>query len=144
VNVAALADVVRATGPAEAAGLLDALGIGSVSSVRFRAGFDGPALRQRWDVRLTSRRQGVARLFGGAEFSLADLPKLPADLAAFRAGHLDLKALYEAVAQTLESLDRPGQPNARASLAQIDKVLGLSLRDDLLAALGSRYVFCSS
>lgn len=137
---------------------LDDLGFGNLKAVLFNAGYDGREFRAVWDFDLPGDRKGFAKILKRDAIGLADLPPLPADVSRFLAARVDPKAIYESGLTLVEALapteadadDRAARtPEAirarRGELArEFDKLLGVSVADDVLPCLGDKVVIYQS
>jgi hypothetical protein len=143
VDLAALAKVAGNAHPGVAKLLSDA-GLDGVQSVTLYSGFDGAAEHGLMELELAGGRRGVLRLLAGKPFRLADVPPLPADAISWSMTNFDPKLAYDPGVHTAENvlaLVAPdGLPKFKESLKQLDDGLGVSVRNDLLEALGDRYV----
>jgi hypothetical protein len=147
IDVGALLGLAREAAPPEVGGVLDTLGLNGLKAVRYRSGYDGRALRSQVEVQTQGERKGALRLLGGKPMTLADLPPLPADLLRFQAGSVDFMGLHDTVVRLVEDLaklDPKDGGRVQDALKQIDQVLGVSLRDDILGELAGPVVTYTS
>jgi len=146
-DVAALVKVAKTRGK-DMAKLLDDLGLDGLRGVTFWSGFDGPAARSVVEIDLPGPCKGLLRLAAGKPFTLADAPPIPDDAAAWSMTNFDLAALYDLAVPALEQIVRILSPDDAKEipgyLKAVDDALGISLRKDLLAALGDRFATYSS
>jgi hypothetical protein len=124
--------------------LLADTGLDRIQSVTLYSGFDGPAEHGIMELELSGERTGLLRLLGGKPFRLADVPVLPADAVNWSATNFDPKVAFDEGIRTAEGVVRvvaPDElPKLREGLKQLDDLLGVSVRKELLEALGDRYV----
>jgi hypothetical protein len=143
VDLTHLGKVVRARG-ANAARLVDDLGLDSLKSLTFYSGFDGPAELGVVELHLAGPRKGLLRILGKQKFTLADLPPLPQDITSFSADNLELSEIYPAVVQTVEAVVRLLMPeklkDVQSALQEADAKLGLKIGEDLFGSLGNLLV----
>ncbi len=147
VDVAALVKVAKTRGK-DVAKLLDDLGLDGLRAVTFCSGFDGPAARDVVEIDVPGPRKGLLRLAAGKPFTLADAPPIPDDAASWSMTNFDAAAFYDLAVPALEQIVRMTSPEDAKqipdALKMLDDALGVSLRKDLLAALGDRFASYSS
>jgi hypothetical protein len=128
--------------------LLDDLGLEGLQSLVFYSGFEGKAERSLVEWDMPGTRKGVFALMGSKPFRLGDLPPLPPDCASWSMSNFDMVALYDVGFKTAENIVRLIFPDQVAHVEEVRKqanmALGVDLRDDLLGALGGRFVQYSS
>jgi hypothetical protein len=143
VDLDSLGKVVSARGP-EAARLIEDLGLGSLKSLTFHSGFDGPAELGVVQLNMDGPRKGLLRLLGKDKFTLADLPAMPADITAFSADNLEMSQLYPVVVDTVEAVVRLFAPakvqEVKAVIQKADDALGIKIGEDLFGSLGNMVV----
>jgi hypothetical protein len=129
----------------EAAKLLDGLGLDNARSLTFLAGFEGAVEHRITELRLDGPRHGLFGLISRRSFTAKDIPALSPDTDSWLAANLDLSATLTLGVQALAAFTAiisPDQTNfAKDALADLEKVLGINLRGDLLNTLGDRIVF---
>jgi hypothetical protein len=147
VDVAALMKLARTRGK-DVEKLLTDLGLDGLRGVTFVSGYDGPADRSVVEIDMPGPRKGLLALAAGKPFTLADVPPIPDDAAGWSMTNFDAAALYDLAVPTLERvlkmLSPEDAPNVADALKMIDDALGVSLRKDLLAALGDRFATYTS
>jgi hypothetical protein len=128
--------------------LLDDLGLEGLQSLVFYSGFDGRAERSLVEWDMAGSRKGVFSLVAGKPFGLSELPPLPPDVVSWSMSNFDLVALHDLGFKTAENVVRLIFPDQVAKVEEVRKqanvLLGISLRDDLFAAMGGRIVQYSS
>jgi prepilin-type processing-associated H-X9-DG protein len=130
------------TAPAE---LLETLGVNTIRSASFSTSFVGRAIQSELRVDAPAPRKGLAQLLiDQPKVGLKDLPALPPSLQSFTIVGCDWAKTVDQIIALVKSVPGgPSQDEIDAALAQIEPVLGVSLRD-LLAALGNKLVFFSA
>ena len=138
---------------------LDAIGVGGLKSVVFSSGFSGKESRAVWEFDMPGERQGLAKMIKGAPLTLADLPPLPPDVSRFSMLRIDPATAYDALlglADAGRSSESFGVEDGvkdfaeviklrKAYLArEVDKVVGIGVKDDLLPHLGDKVVIYQS
>jgi hypothetical protein len=141
VDVAACAKIGKQAGGDPAEKVIAELGVDGFKDLTFYHGFEGEATRTlvAWEV--PGPRKGLAKLVSGKPFSLDELPVLPSNLTGFTAMRFDALAFYDGVVELLEKLLPPEQGKmVRPNIIKANLALGVNIRDDILANLGSLVV----
>jgi hypothetical protein len=132
----------------EAAKLISDLGVDGIKSVVFYSGFEGKAERGLIEVDIPGPRKGALALFKGKPFRLEDLPAIPPDAVSWTMTNLDVGVIYDVVLRTAENVAGMVGPdevkNVREFYKQVNDVLGVDLRKDLLGSLGDRFATYST
>ncbi|MCE9563610.1 MAG: hypothetical protein K8U57_16330 [Planctomycetes bacterium] len=139
---------------------LDDLGLGNLKAIVMNCGYDGKEFRAIWEIDLPGERKGFAKILKRDPIGLSDLPPLPADVSRFVAVRVDAGSFYDASLGLVEALssfnqrddDEDSRKNPaekirlhREELAKdFDKLLGMSVKDDLLPCLGDKVVVYQS
>jgi hypothetical protein len=128
--------------------VLAASGAADIKSLIFYSGFDGAAEHGLTEVELSGSRTGLLRLLAGKPFRLADVPPLPSDAINWSMTNFDLTVAYDEGIKTAEAVLAVAAPGDLAkfkeAVNQLDDNLGVSLRKDILAALGDQVVSYNS
>jgi hypothetical protein len=144
VDAAALVQLGRTRGK-EVSQLLDDLGLGGMRGLVAYSGFDGEAERGLVEVDLQGPRKGLLTLLKGKPFRLADVPPLPPDVVSWSMTNFDSLAFYDAAlvaAERIAAIVSPDDvPKVKGFPVVANTVLGVDLRDELLASLGDQVVF---
>jgi hypothetical protein len=147
IDMAALAKLGRTRGK-DMAQLLTDLGLDSLRSLTFYSGFDGAAERSLTVVDMPGPRKGLLRLAAGKPFTLADVPPIPEDAVSWSMTNFEVAALYDVALKATEQIAHMVAPDVAPQipqyLKQVDGVLGVSLRNDLLGALDDKVVMYTS
>ena len=124
------------------------LGGDAVKSAVLYSGFDGPVEHGLMELDFSGPRKGLLRLLDSKPFRLADVPPLPADTAGWTMTNFDAAVTYDEGVRAVEAvvglLSPNDLPKVKEHLKGLDDILGINLRQDLLAALGDQFVQCSS
>ena len=138
---------------------LDALGAGTLKAIVFSSGFQGKESRAVWEFDVPGERHGFAGIIKGAPLTLADLPPLPPDVTRFSMLRVDPAATYDALlglAEAAGAEESLGVEDGvkdfaevirkrKAYLArEVDKFVGIGVKDDLLPHLGDKFVLFQS
>jgi hypothetical protein len=128
--------------------LLADLGVDGIRGLTLYSGFDGPAEHGLMELAVAGERKGLLRLLGGKPFRLGDVPPLPTDAVTWSMTNFDPKVAYDEGVKAAEAgvgLVAPDElPKLKEFLKQLDDSLGVSVRKELLEALGDQYVQYSS
>jgi hypothetical protein len=138
---------------------LDDLGFGNLKAIVFNCGYDGKEFRAVWELDLPGERKGLAKILKPVPLGLKDLPPLPTDVNRFLAARIDPAAAYDASLSVVEFLamkEEFGVEDEAKSLTdkirlrreflakEFDKLLALSVKDDILPCLGDKVVVYQS
>lgn len=140
---------------------LDGTGLSGLRAVVFSSGFDGKESRATYEFDAPGERKGLLKVLKQEPLTLTDLPPLPPDVSRFSALRIDPTATYDAglglveffsMAQEFgveDGAKKKGQAEvikARKEYMarEVDKFLGIDLKDDLLAHLGDKLVVFQS
>ena len=118
--------------PAEAA----KLGLDGLKRVDFRFGIQNDALMSVLRVVAPSPRKGILALIDQPSFSLTNLPPLPAGLMNFTAMSVDLGTTFDRVIAMVKASDPASAVKIAAAEKNVNEMLKMDLRRDLLAHLG--------
>lgn len=147
VDVASVNKMAKTRGK-EVAQLIDELGLDGLNSLAFYSGFDGLYERSLVEVDMPASRKGALKLLGGKPFRLSDVPPLPADVVSWSMTNFEWVGFHDIALKAVEGGIRLAAPDAllqfKDALKQMDLVLGVNLRNDLLAALGDQFLAYTS
>ncbi len=132
--------------PRRVGDLLEVLGLDGLGATIVQSGFDGDAIW--WDtfVQYTGEPRGLFALGKTkGQLTLADIPKLPANVSRFQAASTDLSAMAEASIQLTRELVEflPDEPRQEVEqfLDQVTDGEGFDLQRDFLDGLGTQNCF---
>jgi hypothetical protein len=144
VDVAALVKVAGSRKDENLAKLLSDLGLDAIKSLVLYSGFDGAAERDVLELDTSGPRKGALRLLAAKPFKLGDLPPVPPDAASWTMTNFDFKVAYDEGVKAAENVVRIASPDdlpkLKEALKQVDDLLGIKLREDLLESLGDQLV----
>jgi hypothetical protein len=115
---------------AKAMGLRDLGAMGAVSTYE-----DGKCISRAF-----AAHGGSATTTTHKTIDTAFLKWVPKDAVSFAAGTMDVMSIYETVMRGLEAYDPEFAKKAMAKLAEVEKKLGFSMREDLFGSLGDHYI----
>ncbi len=124
--------------------MITALGVGKIRSIAGCCNVVGSGLQNRLRLATPAPHQGVLMLLAGAPLKDQDLAEVPSDALFCAAVSLDAKAILGEVKRIVAALDKRGQADLDKGLAEVDKMLGVSLEKDVLGNLGSSWVLSSA
>jgi hypothetical protein len=145
IDFAALAKFGKQIGGDPAEKVMAELGVDGFKDLTFFHGYEGEATRTQIAWEIPGPRKGLAKLMSGKPFGLEDLPVMPSNLTGFTAVRFDALAFYDSVLEMLERLLPPEQAKmVRPNIIKANLALGVNIRDDLLANLGTLFVSYSA
>ena len=134
---------------------VDAIGLGNLKAIVFSSGFNGKESRALYEFDLPGERKGLAKIIKSTPVTLADLPPLPPDVSRFSLLRIDPTGAYDAGLVAFDTLsagesfgveDQAKTPEEIAKLRkaylerELNKFLGLNMKEDLLPHLGDKLV----
>jgi hypothetical protein len=132
----------------EVSKLLKDLGLNALQSGVLYSGFDSDADRGLIELDVKGTGTGFLKMVTGKPFRLSDVPPLPVDVTSWSMTNLDLGTLYDLGFLALEDVTRilgPDElPRVLEFKKQLDDLLGLDVRNELLGALDDKFVLYSS
>ncbi|MBM4038718.1 MAG: hypothetical protein FJ290_09400 [Planctomycetes bacterium] len=120
--------------PPELRATLDALGVSGVRAAGLRMGVKGRALVGTTFLQTVGERKGLVRALAAEPVDRSLLRLAPRDAALAWLLNLDGVEIYEAIVAAIDAAMK-GEGGARAAIAEFEKQVGVSLRDDLLGSL---------
>ncbi|MBM3982605.1 MAG: hypothetical protein FJ304_20500 [Planctomycetes bacterium] len=164
VDTGKLVDMAKALGGPLVPGLkerLDGTGLSGLRAAVFSSGFDGKESRAVYEFDAPGERKGLLKVLKQEPLTVADLPPLPPDVSRFSALRIDPAATYDAGLGLVEfismneqlGVEENGKQRTQADIItartgymarEVDKFLGITLKDDLLAHLGDKFVLYQS
>ncbi len=118
-----------------------ALGLENLGTIAAQFGYLGKACVAKSFVEAPGERTGLLALLDQPLFELKDLPALPPGASAFAAFSLDAAGTWDAIRDSIKKTLKLLPPEAEEQFAQAEDmlpgILGLDLRNDVLACLGS-------
>jgi hypothetical protein len=131
--------------------IISKLGLDGLKSLTFHYGFEKQYQRVNVSLNVVEPkdRKGVLQLFNSTgRFEMNQLPALPPDATSVAAIHLDWANIYDVIADTALALTGALSPGdvqeVQNAFRELDRILGIDLRKDLLATLDSLAVISNS
>lgn len=116
------------------------LGLDGLKRVEFRFGFQNDALTSVLRVVAPAPRTGILALIDQPSFNLTNLPPLPAGLTNFTALSVDLGKTFDRVIAMVNASDPATSEKVATFEKNVNGMLKMDLRRDLLAHLGPEVV----
>ncbi len=132
----------------EVSKLLDDLGMMGLRSLVLYSGFEARAARSliEWDT--PGPRKGLMKLSTAKPFQFGDVPPLPPDVTNWSMSNFDIATLYDTAYQAVEQIvgivSPEDVPKIKEFTKQVNDLLGVDLRKDLLGSLGDRFAIYTS
>lgn len=127
-------------GPRTVNDFVNALGLQNLQHAATQFGYKDEACMTRTYIVAPGPKTGLLKLTQQPTFTLEDLPPIPPGANAFLAFGLDATGAYDTTLETIDRVLALLPPEAGEEFAEakqmLDGVLGLDIRDDLLAGLG--------
>lgn len=125
--------------PPEVEPLIAELGIGATRSKYFHLQDTGGQRRMTIFAHVDGPLRGLLKLYDQEPLTEADLKIVPQDAYWASVGNLDLRGLWEEGLRILEEVAPEHVATVQGALAMTIPILGFSLTDDLLPALGNTW-----
>jgi prepilin-type processing-associated H-X9-DG protein len=116
-----------------------ALGLDGLKRIDYRWGVRDTALYSVFRLVAPSPRRGITALFDGPTFDKATLPPLPSGVDGFTVASISPSQLVDKLLAIVRQVAPDGEPQINAMLGQINQMLGVKVREDLLAKLGPKW-----
>jgi len=120
--------------------VLNALGLGNVTSLASVTGLDGESFLSRTLVGIEGEPAGVFQLAAAKPLTAKDLAPIPHDATIAAAARLAPDDALALVLKIAGKIDPEAERDATQGITQLEDGLGINLRDDLLKPLGD--VWC--
>ena len=116
-----------------------ALGLDGLKRVDYRWGTRDTALYSVFRLVAPSPRRGIPALFDGPTFDKATLPPLPSGVDGFTVASISPSQLYDKLLAIVRQVAPDGEQQVAAMQAQVNQMVGVKVREDLLAKLGPKW-----
>ena len=140
VNVKQLLAQLGPAAPPQVKPVLDAFGLGNVTSLASVTGLDDNAFISRKLVSIDGEPEGVFHLAAAKPLSAADLAPIPRDATLAFAGRLDAVATLDLFVTRLGKADPDARTSFLRDFDRMEKDLGIDVQEDFLKPLGD--VWC--
>ena len=130
--------LVPVIGGPRALAVVDAVGLGNVTSVASVTGLDEEGFTSKTLLGLDGEPQGLLASIAGAPLGPDDLGPIPRDATVAKAARFDADRLFEAILSVADKIEARREIDRR--LGRIEEELDISLREDVLKPLGD--VWC--
>jgi len=122
------------------------VGLDGFKGADYRWGFQDDALYSVLRIKAPAPRRGLLGLLDGPTFDKTSLPPIPSGLTSWTVSSISPGVLWDKLATIVKEALPPGGPEFKDTgmgkfEAQFNQVLGVRLREDLLAPMGPRWVF---
>jgi hypothetical protein len=122
--------------PPQVQQVLAALGLNTVSRVVSASGLDESGFVSRTRLFSSAPERGLLGLAGTKPLTAADLAGVPADAAFALATRLDLARIFDQGLAMTREIEPQAADQVELQLAQLEQMLGVQLKQDLLQSLG--------
>lgn len=118
--------------------LLGKLGVSDMKAAGMGIGFDGAQVREVFALSAPGERHGILKILGSTRplEPAALIGGIPRECANFGAMRLDWKSLFDQGIELAKAIEPSSAKKIDDTLAEIDRSLGVSLKNDLLGAMG--------
>ncbi len=140
VNVKKIIEQFAPLGGARVQMVVDALGLGNVTSLAAVSGLEGEGFVNRTLVGTEGDPAGVLCLATGKPLGLTDLDSIPRDADFAVAGRLDLARVMERAIAIAGKIEPQAGVEIERNLKMLDEHLGIDLRKDVVELAGRRMV----
>ena len=119
--------------------VISMLGIDRLDSLEAASGLEGEGMVNRMLVRMSQRPTGLVKLLSGKRLNAESLKKLPADSLFAMVFSVDLNESLDTVMDFVRQASPSDAENMDDMLRDISREVGIDIRQDLLAQLGSTW-----
>ena len=131
----------KAPAPAQ---ILRLVGLDGVQAVASATRFVKGGMAQRTKIYSPAPHHGLLALFDGRPLTKADLSHVPADADFVYAANVSPSRLWREIRTAVRSAEPKAEQQMVQGMAQIEKVLGLSIEKDILGNIGQTWVVSSA
>jgi hypothetical protein len=121
--------------------IIDAAGLGNVTSLEAVSGLDGDGTMNRMLVGIEGEPAGLLSLANGKPLTAQDLSPIPRDANLAVAKRFDLARTMDVVMAMVDKINPQAAEEVNQHLKKLDEHLGIDLRNDVIASLGD--VWCA-
>ncbi|HEV3416735.1 MAG TPA: hypothetical protein VG056_07990 [Pirellulales bacterium] len=128
----------------EARRIPDALGLANVRMIASVSGLEGTGCVSKTWVQTEGEPSGLLTVFGPEPLSGADLAPIPKDASLAIAARVQPARLYSAVLDGIKKANPEIAENVADQLKQVESMLGVRFKEDLLETLGDSWCLYNS
>jgi len=139
--LAAMPDAASRPTPAK---MFEALGLARVSAVAGATRIVDKGMYTKVKLFSPAPHRGLLMPFAGSALTEGDLAAVPADTEWLTAAKISPSALYQEALRIIRTGGPEAEQSFQAALARVEKQLGVSLSNDILANLGDTWVLASA
>ena len=122
-------------------GVRDTLGLRGLKRLSFTQGFDGKDWGTHAFIEAPAPRSGLLAGLDAQPISDAALRVIPASATVAGVGRLDLARLFDGLRDAVNKLDPNGGREMEDGIGQLNEMLGMDVRQDLLGSLGDEWAY---
>ncbi len=141
VNVKKLVEQIAAPAGLRARAMIDAAGLGNVTTLASVTGLDGEGVVNRTLIGIEGKPAGLVNAALGKPLGLNDLTPIPCDANLAIVNRLDLARLIDTALDIARKIDPQMAADIDRRLKDVNEHLGVDLRRDVLNSLGD--VWCA-
>jgi prepilin-type processing-associated H-X9-DG protein len=119
----------------------DALGLRGLKRITFAQGFDGKEWGTHAFIEAPSPRQGLLAGLDAEPVGDDALRIIPVTATLAGVGRMDLAKLFDGVRQAVEKLDPNAKQQVDEGVEQVNTMIGMDVRKDVLGALGDEWAY---
>ncbi len=119
----------------------DALGLRGLKRLSFSQGFDGKDWGTHVFVEAPAPRQGLLAAMEAQPVSDAALKSIPSSATVAGVARMDLAGVFDGIREAVAKLDKDGKREMEDGMKQVNELLGLDFRQDMLAPLGNEWSY---
>ncbi len=139
-NLKGVIAMVQATAGPQAATVIKALGLDSITSLASVTGLDETGFVSKSLVRIEGESEGLLAAVSNKPLEAKDLAPIPQDATFAVAARIDVSQVWQTIVAMIGKIDPRGGERFAEELGMVEERLGFKIRDDLLAPLGD--VWC--
>jgi len=140
IDVKALAERFAPMGGPQARTIIDALGLGNVTSLTAVTGLDKEGFVSRSLLGIDGQPTGIFAVAAGEPLTAEDLAPIPRDATIAAAARLNADKLLGLFLSTVEKIEPRARGEILEGIGEMNRELGIDLRADVLQSLGD--VWC--
>ncbi len=115
---------------------LSAAGLDRVTSLASVTGLDETGFVGKTLLGLSGEPAGLLSFAAAGPLTAEDLASIPADATIALAARIDAESIFDTILSIVEKIEPSAREEANEGIAEIQRMLGFDLRDDVLKSLG--------